>query len=196
MALSQRPFAPGPNLPGVQSFITQSVQGEGPGPLPASQSLSTTAETLLTNPAQPTLALSCAVPPNTNLEQIPIEFNLSGVITTKATGNLTLKVYSGIAIASGSLLGSSGAIAGVTSGGSSPFWASAKLIFDSVSGKLDGKIEFFVNHTLVAAVAVSNTITGVSNTNDPVAQFCASLTSSGADGTHLTTINTQNMSCG
>jgi hypothetical protein len=196
MALSQRPFGPGPNLPNVQSVIAQSVQGEGPGPLPASQSLSTTAETLIVNPAQTSLALSCAVPPNTNLEQIPFEFNWSGEITTKATGNLTLKVYSGTAIVSGNLLGSSGAIAGVTSGGSSPFWAAAKLIYDSVSGKLDGKIEFFVNHVLVAAVAVSNTITGVSNTNDPVAQFCVTLTSSGADGTHLTTINTQNLSCG
>lgn len=195
MALSQRPFGPGPNLPNVQSTIAQSTQGEGPGPLPALQTVSTTAETLIVNPAAPTLALSCAVPPNTNIEQVPFDINWSGYVTTKATGNITLKVYSGTTL-SGTLLGSSGAIAGPTSGGSFPFWASAKLIFDSVSGKLDGKIEFFVNHTLVAAVAVSNTITGVANTNDPVAQFCASVTSSGADGTHLTTINTQNLSCG
>lgn len=195
MALSQRPFAPGPNLPNVQSVIAQSVQGEGPGPLPASQVITGTAETLLTNPAQPSLALSCAIPPNTNLEQVPVDLNWSGDIQTSESGNITLKVYSGTTLG-GTLIGSSGAVAYPTSGGKAPFWAAAKLIFDSVAGKLDGKIEFFLNHTLVVAVAISATITGVSNTNDPVAQFCVSLTASAASSGDPVTVNTQNLSVG
>lgn len=193
MSLAQRPYAPGPNLPGVQSVIAQSVQGEGPGPLPALQNLATTAETLIVNPAQTSLALSCAIPPNTNLEQIPFDFNWSGYITTNSTTNLTLKVYSGTST-SGTLLGSSGTVA--QNSASAPFWVQAKMIFDSVSGKLCGVIKFVVNNTIVAEVHLSNVVTGISNSNDPVVQFCVSLTSSGADGTHLTTINTQNLSCG
>lgn len=195
MALSLRPYAPSTNLPNVENVIAQSVQGEGPGPLPALQTVTSSSETLITNPANSSLALSCAVPPNTNLEQVPFDFNWSGYITTGASGTVTLKVYSGTAIVSGNLLGSSGAITQNSS--TAPFYAAAKLIYDSVSGKLDGKIEFFVNHTLVAAVHVSNTITSVSNTTDPVAQFCVSITSSGAStGSAATVINTQNLSVG
>jgi hypothetical protein len=188
---------PGSNLPNVQNVIAQSVQGEGPGPLPASQVITGTSETLLTNPANTALALSCAIPPNALYEQIPFDFNWSGVITTTESANITLKVYEGTAIVSGNLLGSSGAEAYPTSGGSAPFWAAAKLMFDSVSGKLDGKIEFFLNHVLVSAVAVSHTITGISNTtDDPVVQFCVSVTASAASGSDPVTVNTQDLSVG
>lgn len=193
MSLSQRPYAPGPNLPGVQSVIAQSTQGEGPGPLPALQTIGSTAETLLVNPAQPTLALSCAIPPNTNLEQIPFEFNWSGYLQTTNSGTITLKVYSGTSL-SGTALGSSGAI--TQNSAVAPFWAQMKLIYDSVSGKLGGAIKFVVNNTIVAEVHLSNVVTGINNTNDPVLQFCVSVTSSAADGTHLLTVNTQNLSCG
>jgi hypothetical protein len=195
MSLHQRPFGPASNLPNVQNTIAQSVQGEGPGPIPALQSITSTAETLLTNPANTALALSCAIPPNTNLEQIPWEFEWSGYIKTTANGNITLKVYEGTAIVSGNLMGSSGAIAQNTA--SAPFWANGKFIFDSVSGKLEGTIGFFINGSLVATVAISNVLTGFSNTtSDPVVQFCASITSSGAASGTPTTINTQNLTCG
>lgn len=193
MALSKRPFTPGTNLPNVSSVISQSVQGEGPGPLPALQSISATTEQLIVNPFNTAIALSCAIPPNTNLEQQPLNFNWSGYIKTTANGNITLKIYSGTSL-SGTLLGSSGAIA--QNNLAAPFWAKMELIYDSVSGKLDGTVKFFLNHGIVAEVAISNTITGVSNTTDPVAQFCVSCTSSGASGANLTTINTQDLSCG
>lgn len=194
MSLYNRPYKPGPNLPNVQSVIAQSVQGEGPGPLPALQSIAVTTEVLIVNPAQPTLALSCAIPPNTNNEQIPFDFNWSGYIKTTAASNLTLKVYEGTAVSAGNLLGSSGAIAQNTA--SAPFWASAKLVYDSVSGLLTGKIEFNVNNDIVAAVAISHTIGSISNTNDPVLSFCVSVTASGASGPDPVTVNTQDLSCG
>jgi hypothetical protein len=65
-----------------------------------------------------------------------------------------------------------------------------------VSGKLTGKIEFFVNGTIVAAVAVSNTLTGISNSSNPVASFLLSFTSSGAAGGTPTTVSLAKFSVG
>jgi hypothetical protein len=193
MTLSLRPFAPGPNLPGVENVIAQSVQGEGPGPLPALQVLITTAETLIVNPANLAQALSCAIPPNTNIEQVPFDFNWSGYITTEGSGTVTLKVYEGTST-SGTLLGSSSTV--TQNSASAPFFVQAKMIYDSVSGKLCGVIKFVINNTIVAEVHLSNVVTGLSNTTDPVVQFCVSLTSSAAGSGTPTTINTQNLSCG
>jgi hypothetical protein len=116
-----------------------------------------------------------------------------------------LKVYSGnsATIGSNTLLASSGAITQNTATAS--FWAHLILMFDSVSGALVGKAEFYVNKTLVAAVTLSNFPTGFLNAGNPSAnpptvanlpQFSATITSSGATGSALTTINTQKMSCG
>ena len=122
---------------------------------------------------------------------------------------LTIKVYEGAAIASGNLLGSSGAIAqnGTTSARvTALFWVHAYLAFDSVSGTLVGKIDFYLNKTVVAAVTLSNFVTGFSNTSlsttptiAPVTpQFCISVTSSGATGATnaQTNVSVQKFSCG
>lgn len=203
MALSQRPYAPGPNLPGVESVIAQSVQGQGPGPLPALQIITSTAETLIVNPAQPTLPLSCAIPPNTNNEQVPIDLNWSGDIQTSESGNITLKVYCAppnvpLDLDDGVGIGSSGALAGPTGGGAAPFYVSGKLIFDSIAGTLQGTIKFFYNQHLVAEVAISNAaeLVGISNTADPVAQFFVSVQATASDSDNPVNVNTQNLSVG
>jgi hypothetical protein len=42
---------------------------------------------------------------------------------------------------------------------------SAQVVFDSVSGKLQGTISFVANNVIVATVALSNVVTGVNNSN-------------------------------
>jgi hypothetical protein len=77
-----------------------------------------------------------------------------------------------------------------------PFMLRVHLVYDSVSGKLGGFFKFLINNTLVAEGALSNVVTALTNTGNPVATFCLSFTSSGADGTHLTTINVARFSVG
>lgn len=199
MALSDRPFAPTTRATTVPPFAlnTQAVAaGQQNVILSVLQTLAGTGETQIVSGQLPTAPISVAIPPATANEQTVIDLFWSGYVQTTASGNITLKVYSGNSTTIGSnvLLGSSGAIAQATS--AAPFWAHATLVYDSVSGKLDGKIEFFVNHTLVAAVAISNTVTGVSNLSNPVAVFTLTAQSSGATAGTLTTINTQKFSVG
>lgn len=171
------------------------VQANGAATLPVLQSIGGTTETVIANPQNAAVALVVPLPPNQFEQQL---FNVvaTGYIATGNTTNVTLKLYSGSSLTVGSnvLLGTSGAIAQNTS--KAPFFIKAELIYDSVSGKLDGVVQIFVNHTLVASAAISNTITGVNNANDPVANFVLSLTSSAADATHLTTINVQTFTAG
>jgi hypothetical protein len=202
MALNQRPYGPSAGNPAGLSTFAQNAAAVGavPGPLPALQLVTSATEVVIINPltaalATP-LALNVALPPKVGLEQIPFDLNVSGYITTTASGNQTLKLYSGTSttVASDKLLGSSGAIAQNTA--SAPFYIAAKLIYDSVSGLLCGKIEFYVNKTIVTAVTLSNFVASVSDANDPVLSFLLSLTSSGALTTAITTINVQNFSAG
>jgi hypothetical protein len=124
------------------------------------------------------------IPSGTELEQRKFSLQTSGYIVTGGTTNVTLKLYSGTSATPGSntLLGSSSTVA--QNSAKAPFWIQADLIFDSVSGKLTGKVEFFINNTLVAAVAVSNVIAGVSSANNPVASFGLSFTCSAGFATN------------
>lgn len=157
------------------------------------------------------MALNCAIPPDTGIEQTPFDLWASGIVTTGTTTNITIKVYEGLAIVSGNLLGSSGAIAqnGTTGARVTRAWfAHARLIFDSVSGELAGTIDFYVNRAIVASVTVSNFVNGPwLNVGNPSANpptvsllpaFCISFTSSGAtSATNASTfVNVQKFSCG
>lgn len=207
MPNSQRPF--GPVTPAANSAtmpaLNQQAYPQNPpsGPLPVLQTIIATVETLIASAFNAATALSCPAGPDTALEQNVFDFWASGYIKTTASGTVTLKVYEGTAIASGNLLGSSGAITQNTA--TATWWAHARLIFDSVSGVLAGDIEFYVNKTRVAVVTLSNFVGGFNNTGNqsatpPVAavlpQFCMSITSSGAASGTPTTINVQNFSCG
>jgi hypothetical protein len=167
-------------------------------------------ETLVPSTSLATVPLSCALGPDTPVEQTPFKFCASGTIKSGSTSNITLKLYTGLTITSGNLLGSSGAIAQNGTGGTNitrSWWIDATLEFDSVSGELVGKIEFYVNRTLVAAVTLSNFVVGpFLNVGNPSANpptvsllptFVLSATSSGATtGTGATVVNVQKFSCG
>lgn len=177
---STRIYGPSIATPSPATPTAINVQaGSGIVPLPAALVTGTsTSEAMVPNPATPTKPLLVQIPAGTELEQKQFQIKASGYITTGGTTNVTIKLYSGTSLTPGSntLLGSSGAIA--QNSASAPWFLSGDLIFDSVSGKLTGTIQFFVNGTLVASVAVSNTITGISYNNNPVASFGLSFTCS------------------
>jgi hypothetical protein len=156
-------------------------------PLPATLTTGTsTAEALVPNPATPTKPLLVQVPSNSNLEQRVWEFECTGYIVTGGTTNVTLKTYAALGTAtlstSSTLLGSSGAIA--QNSAKAPFWAHAKLIFDSVSGKLTGTIDYLINNTVVASAAVGTVLTGISDTANPVLSLGLSITCSAGFATN------------
>lgn len=195
MPVSDRPFGPTSGAASVANQTGNNVQAALAGPLPALQAVTAVAETLILNPENLAVALSIAIPPDKNLEQKVLDLFASGYIKTTAAGNVTLKLYAGTVIAGGSLLGTSGAIAQATA--TSPFYVKGRLIYDSVSGTLVGSVQFYVNKTLVAEATLSNFPAGISNlTAAAVAQFCLSITSSGAAAGTPTTINVQTFSVG
>jgi len=212
MPLTDRPF--GPYTPAANS-ATQSalnvsaVPQSGPsGPLPVTQSITSSSEALIETAYNSSVALTCQVEPDTNIEQSVFDFWTSGIVKTTSTTNLTLKVYEGAAISSGNLLGSSGTVAQNGTTGSpvtAAFYSHVQAIFDSVSGVLAGTIEFYINKTNVAKVTFSNFVGGFNNTGNPSAtpptaavlpEFCMSVTSSGATTGAPTTVNVQKFSCG
>lgn len=190
----QGPTAPAANSTTQQALNTQAAATIGP--LPAQLLLASSAEAIVANPLNALLALTVALPPNTQNEQSELVLAASGYIKTTSTTNITAKVYSGTSLTPGSntSIATSGTVAQNTA--TAPFLLRIHLVYDTVSGKLGGWFKFLINNTLVAEGALSNVVTGISNTGNPVASFCLSFTSSGADGTHITTINVARFSVG
>jgi hypothetical protein len=160
--------------------------------LPAQLSANVNTEQVLLNPsfaAALAVALSVNIPSTSQLEQRPFEITASGYIAAGAAGNVTAKLYSGNSstVANDTVLGSSGAIA-YGAVGKAPFWVKARGVYDSVSGKMSGTIQFFINGTLVAEAAWTNTITGVNGQNNPVASFCLSFQFSVANAANLVNV--------
>lgn len=207
-----RPY--GPTTPGAETGVPVALNvaarsSPPEGPLPVTQVITGTGETLILAVLNVAEALLAVMPPDTANEQTLFDVVASGIISTEADGNLTLKLYEGGAIASGNLLKSSGTVA--QNGGTSSvpvvraFYIIAQLIYNSVSGELDGAVEFYINRTIVAKATLANFVTGFLNAGNPNAnpatvanlpEFCFTLTSSGAGGGTPTTINVQKFSCG
>jgi hypothetical protein len=197
MALSDRPNGPISGAASVPNRTPLNVQAAQAGPLPVLQLVSVATETQIMSAENVLVPLSIALPPATADEQTVLDLFASGYFKqTAATGTITLKLYSGVSvtIASNQLLGSSGAITQTI--GTAAWWAHAQLIYDSVSGTLAGKIDFYVNKIVVAAVTFSNFPANVSNLNNPVAQFSLTVTSSAATGPLPTSVNVQKFSVG
>jgi len=184
------------------STIAQDVQGEGPGPLPALQLVTSATEAKILNPANLTLALTCSVPPNTGIEQTPFDVYASGYIKTTASGTIALGLYAdgSATVTSGNLLHKT-ASATTQNSATAPWSLHAKLQYDSVSGKLTGVCGMNINNVIDPEIAISNVLTGISNLGDPVVgdqvvTFSLSITSSGALTATPTTTNVQKFSCG
>lgn len=178
--------APGAPAPGINTV----ANAKSPAPLPAQVVGNVTTEQVVQNPALTSaanpVALVVQVPSNSALEQKPFEVSASGYITAAAAENVTLNLYSGTSTTPGSntLIKTSGAQA-IAGAASFPFWIKARLIYDSVSGKLQGTIQFLVNNVLVAEGAITNVVTGISNVKNPVVSFALSVTFSVANAANL-----------
>jgi hypothetical protein len=164
----------GTNPPGL---VTANVQATNAASLPATQVVANTAETVLVDPANTAIPLILTIPPSSPLEQEEFEVIASGTLNHGASLTVNIKLYSGTSLTVGSdtLLGASGAISAFT--GKAPWKLRAKAIYDSVSGKMNGTIQFVVNNNLVAEAAFSNVVTGISNsTFNGVVNFVLSVT--------------------
>jgi hypothetical protein len=197
MALSDRPVGPQTIAASSSAQSGLNVQAVLNAVMPALQVLASSTETVIVNPENTAIALILALPPyQPSLEQTAFDLWASGYTTTTASGTITIKLYSGTSTTVGSdtALGSSGAVTQNTA--SAPWRVHAELLYDSVSGKLTGTIEFSVNNSLVTKVALTNVVTGISNLTNPVASFVISFTSSGATSGTPTTVNVQKFSVG
>jgi hypothetical protein len=178
--------------PGAPSSVINAALTNA-SPVPATLAGNTTAEQVVLNPALSTtaspVALVVSIPAGAILDKKVFDLVISGAIAAGAAGNVTMKVYSGTSTTPGSdtLLANSGAIAYAGAGGA-PFFARLKLIYDSVSGKLGGTVAFLINNTVVAEVAISNVVTGITNTANPILSFAVSFTFSVANAANLVTV--------
>lgn len=190
------PVSRGAVVPPVALNTQATSAGQQNSILPLLQSIVATAETQILSGPVPQIPLSCALHPATQSEQVKFNFDASGYITTTASGNITLTLYSGVSttIGSNTLLKASTATAQASA--SAPWWIHGDLIYDSVSGLLCGTVGFYINKVLIASATLTNFPTGISNLSDPVAQFSMTITSSGAGAGTPTTINVANFSCG
>jgi hypothetical protein len=172
------------------------VQAALASPLSATQVLASTAATVILNPQNLTIPLTCSLSPNQGCEQTSFDLWASGYLTTTNSTNITAALQSGTSATSGSntILGGSGAIACNTV--SCPWRVHAELLYDSVSGKLHGTFEWLLNNTLVAKAALAAVVSGIKDSNNPVANFVLSFTSSAAAGGTPTTISVKKFSVG
>lgn len=181
MSLWDRPNGPVSGAANSATATALNVQAAQAGPLPATQAIVSASEIKILSPENAAVALSISLPPNTADEQAVLDLMVSGYIKTTATGTLALALYAdgAVAITAGNLLHKT-ASAATQNTATAPFLFHAQMIYDSVSGKLQGKAGGQINNVLDPEIAFTNVITGLSNAANPVANFTFSITSSGA----------------
>lgn len=196
MSLWQRPYGASSIAANPSTQAGLNTQAAVAALQPATLVLTGITEIVVPHPQNPAVAFVCAVPPGTGLGQIGFDLVVGGIITTTNTTNVTLNLYSGnsLTIANDKSLGTSGAIAVGTT--SAPFELRAHLLFDNTSGKLTGWFEGIANNTLIARAVISNVITGVKDSNNPVASFVVSALASAAAPANPATISIRNFTVG
>lgn len=190
-----------PNGPQSTAFTTSQAglnqqAALGAAVQPATLVLTAATEAVVPHPQNPSIAYVCSLSPSEGNEAVPFDLVVSGYVTTTNTTNVTLKLYSGtsLTVASDVALAASAATAQNTA--SAPFEIHAHLLYDSVSGKLTGWFDGLVNNTLITKAALSNIVTGIKDTNNPVANFVLSATSSAAASGFATTVVVKNFTVG
>ena len=184
-----RTYGPTGNPP-VPGLIPLNTSAAGAlGPLPTTFVLATGTETVVPNPQATSIPLMVQIPSGSPLEGQKFEVYASGVLNCGASSTVNIKLYSGTSptVGNDTLLGASGALTAFS--GKANWYMNAPLIFDSVSGKLTGTIKFVANNVIVAEVAISNVITGVKNSNNPVASFLLSVTFGTANAANSITLD-------
>lgn len=131
-------------------------------------------------------------------EQKKLIVRASGLITTHAATNVTVTLYKGTTLVAGTntVLKASTATAQDGSGGivKRPWWLEAALILTSTAdaaaagGALDGKCEFHINNTVVAAAAITELL-GVDGAGEPALNLCVGITFSVANVDNAATLS-------
>jgi hypothetical protein len=178
-------------VPGAAGLLAINTSGAGAAVLPAVQTVaSSTAETMILNPAILSTVLLASIPSNSPLDGKAFDLVASGLLNNGTSSTVNLKLYSGTSTTPGSntALGASGAVSAFA--GKSNWQIRAKLLYDTTSGKLTGTVLFSINNVLVAETAITNIITGIANssTGAAVLNFSLSVTF-GTGGTQVITVN-------
>src|SRR5208282_5544508 len=154
-------------LTGAAQSAQQTVlnaQQQGNVVIPTIFSVTSATEAVVPNPQNLLVPLIVPLPPDQSQnEKTPIDFIVSGTLATLSTTNVTLKVYSGTSLTTGSdtQVATSGAVAQNTL--TAPFEFHLHLVLDSGSGKIGGWFEGFINNTLITRAALSSVLSGLSN---------------------------------
>jgi hypothetical protein len=182
MALSDRPNGPATIAASSSNQSGLNVQAALASPLPATLTLTAVTAAVVLNPQNPALALVCPLSPTQGNEATPFDLWASGTVVTGNATNVVGKLGVGTSTtdATNTALGSSSATAVGTT--SANWKVHCELLYDSVSGKLTGTIEWLINNVLTAKAALANVVTGIKDTNNPVANFVLSFSSSAAAG--------------
>ena len=197
MSLWDRPNGPESGAANSATQTGLNQQAAGSAVLPVAQNVTSATEAKILSPQNASAALSIQLSPDTALEQTLFDVVISGYIQTRASGTIALGLYADASatVVSADLLHKTAA-AVTQNTAIAPFFFHAQLIYDSVSGKLIGKAGGMINNVIDPEIALTNVITGISNTANPVLNLSLSITSSGGTVPAPTTINVQKFNAG
>lgn len=188
MPLSDRPNGPQFAAASVPYQTGLNVQAGNAAPIPATLTLTAVAAGVVVNPQNPASALVCQLSPNEGNEASAFDLWASGYVTTTSTTNIVGKIGSGTSTTDGANPSVGTSSASAVNSTSAPWRVHLELLYDSVSGKLTGTFEWLINNILTAKAVLPNVVTGVKDSNNPVASFVLSFSSSAAAGGTPTTV--------
>jgi hypothetical protein len=171
-------------------FIAQNTQGASiaKASLPALQVFTGTSETQFTDPGlNNAYPLALAIPPGGPCEQEPFSVVLSGYVKAGQATTIVFKFYqnNSATIGSNHLMVTTASVS-LGAAGTFPFSGEFKLIYDSVSGKIDVQSVSFVIDGVITAptIATMPLSESISNTANPVLTFTLTGTfGTGSSGT-------------
>jgi hypothetical protein len=170
--------------------VAINVQGANNASVPVLQSFTSTSETAFLDQATggtaSTLPLAVVVPPGGPCEQEVFTITMSGYVKTGQSSTIVLKLRQGdsATVASNTLVATTPSVTVATA--TCPFSFQVKLIYDSVSGKLDVQsVSFVMNGTVTAPTIATMPIAAtLTNTANPVVAFTLTATfGTGSAGT-------------
>lgn len=145
-----------------------------------------TSAQIFTDAVNAAIAAILNVPGSKRLEQKRFNVRASGYLTSAGSATTALPtLYFGTSLTPGSntILGAGTATTVNTT--SCPWWMEATLLFDSISGKLQGSFSSMVNNVIVANAAIANVPTGINGASEPVISLVCGMTFSAASAANF-----------
>lgn len=194
--LSQRPYAVQSGAAVAANQTGMNVQGQGSSTLPNSQAITTTAETKILN-SLTLQALVASLPAGEIPDSVEFDLYVSGYIKATASGTIALGLYADAltTVTSGNLLHKT-ASAPTQGIGTYGFKIHAHLTVSTATGLIEGSVGGYAAEAIDPEITLTNFPSGIVLTNNPVANFSLSITSSAAAVATPTTITVTNFSLG